>query len=76
MQEKEIIVSQRGLFEARPESAEGVDYFVVSLEDMMKFETIELLKLSYLLTVCRQAAVTAVRLPMTWLMRSSESPQM
>jgi hypothetical protein len=27
----------------RPESSEAVSYFIVSLEDMMKFETVELL---------------------------------
>jgi hypothetical protein len=46
---------------ARPEVGEGIGRFVVSLEDMMKFETIEiLLELSYLLTICHHARVTAV----------------
>jgi hypothetical protein len=49
---------------ARPESSEGIGRFAISLEGMMKFETIELLqKLSNLLLVCRHAGVTAVRLP-------------
>jgi hypothetical protein len=42
----------------------GVDCFIVPPEDMMKFETIELLlKLSNLLSVCRHAGVTTIQLP-------------
>jgi hypothetical protein len=51
------------LFTARPESGEGVDCFIVSFEDMMKFEAIKLLMLSYLLSVCHHAGVAAVQLP-------------
>jgi hypothetical protein len=53
-----------GRFTARPEPGESADCFVVSPEDMMKIETIELLiELSDLLSVCHHAGVMAVRLP-------------
>jgi hypothetical protein len=53
--------AQRGLIVARPESGEGINCFVVSLDDMMKFESIKLLlEFSYLLAVCRHAGVTTV----------------
>jgi hypothetical protein len=40
---------------ARHESGEGIGCFIISLEDVMKFETIKLLlELPYLLAVCRQ----------------------
>jgi hypothetical protein len=56
--------AQRGWFTARPKPSKGVDCFDVSLEDMMKLETIELLlQLSNLLSVCCHAGVTVVRLP-------------
>jgi hypothetical protein len=53
--------ARRGQFAARFESSEGVCYIIVPLEDMMKFETIELLLgLSNLLSVCRYAGVMAI----------------
>jgi hypothetical protein len=46
---------------ARPKSSEGSDCFIVPQKDMIKCETIELLlKLSYLLTLCRHAEAVAV----------------
>jgi hypothetical protein len=49
---------------ARPESGEGVDCFIVSLKDMMMFESSKLLlQLSNLLSVRHHAGVTAVWLP-------------
>jgi hypothetical protein len=45
----------------RLEAGEGVDRFIVSSVDMMKFETIKLLlKLSYLLVVGCHAGVMTV----------------
>jgi hypothetical protein len=52
---------QRGWITARPESGEGVVCFVVSPEDMMKFESIKLLlQLSNLLLVCHDIGVMTV----------------
>jgi hypothetical protein len=43
---------------------EGVSHLIVMLEDMVKCKTVELLlKLPYLLVVCRHARVMAIRLP-------------
>jgi hypothetical protein len=56
--------ARRGLFAARPESSEGVDYLIIALEDTMKFKTVELLlELPYLSVVGRHAGVVAIRLP-------------
>jgi hypothetical protein len=49
---------------ARPMLAEGVGWLIVPPEDMMKFETIELLlKLSNLMLVCCHKRVVTTRLP-------------
>jgi hypothetical protein len=43
---------------------EGVSHLIVMLEDMVKCKTVELLlKLPYLLVVCRHARVMTIRLP-------------
>jgi hypothetical protein len=53
-----------GQFATWPELGQGVDCLIVSPEDMMKLETIELLlQLPNLLSVCHNVGVTAVRLP-------------
>jgi hypothetical protein len=53
-----------GGFKAGPDLGEGVGCLIVSPEDMMKLEAIELLlQLPDLLSVCRHMGVTSVRLP-------------
>jgi hypothetical protein len=55
--------TRRGWFAARPKMSEGIGYLVVSLEDMMKLETVEFfLSPPYLLPVCRHVGVTTLRL--------------
>jgi hypothetical protein len=48
---------------ARPETIEGICYFVISLEDKVELEIIELLQLPNVLPVCRHVGVMTVRLP-------------
>jgi hypothetical protein len=48
---------------ARPETIEGICYFVISLEDKVELEIIELLQLLNVLPVCRHVGVMTVRLP-------------
>jgi hypothetical protein len=56
--------TQRGQFTARLEPGEGVSYLVVSPENTMKLEAIEiLLHFPNLLSLCRHAGVTTVQLP-------------
>jgi hypothetical protein len=53
----------RGLFVTRHELGKGVGCLIVTLEDVMMFKNIELLKLSYLMMVYQHVGVLAIRLP-------------
>jgi hypothetical protein len=55
--------ARRGQFVARPETGEGIGNLIVSSDDTMELETIELvLQLPNLLLVCHHEGVVAVRL--------------
>jgi hypothetical protein len=55
--------TRRGVFTAQPTPGEGVGYLIVSLEDMVELEAIELLlQLSNLLPICSHVGVAIVRL--------------
>jgi hypothetical protein len=55
--------TRRGWFVAQPEPGEGIGRIIVSSEDMMELEAVELLlQPPNLLSVCRHAGVTVVQL--------------